>query len=70
MRTEKLELDKDSGTNTLAAMFSNRFLGLSATRLFRNTPNTTRITRQVVKTQLRVKPLHGYWSRKNPKVIK
>jgi len=41
MRTEKLELDKDSGTNTLAAMFSRRFLGLSAAGLFRNTPNTT-----------------------------
>lgn len=34
MRTEKLELDKDSGTNTLVAMFSRRFLGLSAAGLF------------------------------------
>lgn len=51
MRTIKLELDKDSGTNTLAAMFSKRFLGLSATGLFGNTPNTT--------------PLPGKLSRQN-----
>jgi len=55
MRTEKLELDETFENEYAGCYVFQEISWLSTTGLFRNTPNTTRITGQVVKTELRGK---------------